>query len=42
LGEGNDRLNELLNNHDDVLRKTNKKKRESRSSLGESKEKIVE
>jgi ABC-type transporter Mla subunit MlaD len=36
------RLNELLDNHDDVLRKTNKEKREYRSLLGEAKEKVVE
>jgi hypothetical protein len=35
----NARLNDLLDNHDDVLRKTNKKKREYRSLLGEAKEK---
>jgi uncharacterized phage infection (PIP) family protein YhgE len=38
----NARLNDLLNNRDDVLRKTNKEKREYRSSLGEAKEKVVE
>jgi hypothetical protein len=38
----NARLNDLLDNHDDVLRKTNKKKREYRSLLGEAKEKVVE
>jgi hypothetical protein len=38
----NARLNELLDNRDDVLRKTNKEKREYRSLLGESKEKVVE
>jgi hypothetical protein len=38
----NARLNELLDNHDDVLRKTNKEKREYRSLLGEDKEKVVE
>jgi regulator of replication initiation timing len=38
----NARLNELLDNHDDVLRKTNKEKREYRSLLGEAKEKVVE
>jgi hypothetical protein len=32
----NARLNDLLNNHDDVLRKTNKEKREYRSLLGEA------
>jgi hypothetical protein len=38
----NARLNELLDNYDDVLRKTNKEKREYRSFLGEAKEKVVE
>jgi hypothetical protein len=38
----NGRLNDLLDNHDDVLRKTNKDKREYRSLLGEAKEKVVE
>jgi hypothetical protein len=38
----NARLNYLLDNHDDVLRKTNKEKREHRSLLGEAKEKVVE
>jgi regulator of replication initiation timing len=38
----NARLNDLLDNCDDVLRKTNKKKREYRSFLGEAKEKMVE
>jgi ABC-type transporter Mla subunit MlaD len=38
----NSRLNDLLDNHDDVLRKTNKEKREYRSLLGEAKEKVVE
>jgi hypothetical protein len=38
----NARLNDLLDNHDDVLRKTNKEKREYRSLLGEDKEKVVE
>jgi hypothetical protein len=33
----NARLNELLDNHDDVLRKTNKEKREYRTLLGEAK-----
>jgi hypothetical protein len=37
----NARLNDLLDNHDDVLRKTNKEKREYRSLLGEAKEKMV-
>jgi hypothetical protein len=35
-------LNDLLDNHDDVLRKTNKEKREYMSFLGEAKEKVVE
>jgi hypothetical protein len=35
-------LNDLLDNRDDVLRKTNKEKREYRSLLGEAKEKVVE
>jgi hypothetical protein len=34
--------NDLLDNRDDVLRKTNKEKREYRSLLGEAKEKVVE
>jgi hypothetical protein len=38
----NARLNDLLDNHDDVLRKTNKEKREYRSLLREAKEKVVE
>jgi hypothetical protein len=38
----NARLNELLDNCDDVLRKTNKEKREYRSLLGEDNEKVVE
>jgi hypothetical protein len=38
----NARLDELLDNHDDVLRKTKKEKREYRSLLGESKEKMIE
>jgi hypothetical protein len=38
----NARLNDLLDNHDDVLRKTNKEKRDYRSLLGEAKEKVVE
>jgi hypothetical protein len=38
----NARLNDLLDNHDDVLRKTNKEKREYRSLLEEAKEKVVE
>jgi hypothetical protein len=38
----NARLNDLLDNHDDVRRKTNKEKREYRSLLGEAKEKVVE
>jgi hypothetical protein len=38
----NARLNDLLNNHDDVLRKTTKEEREYRSLLGEAMEKVVE
>jgi hypothetical protein len=38
----NARLNDLLDNRDDVLRKTNTEKREYRSLLGEAKEKVVE
>jgi ABC-type transporter Mla subunit MlaD len=38
----NARLNDLLDNRDAVLRKTNKEKREYRSLLGEAKEKVVE
>jgi hypothetical protein len=38
----NARLNDLLENRDDVLRKTNKEKGEYRSLLGEAKEKVVE
>jgi ABC-type transporter Mla subunit MlaD len=38
----NARLNDLLDNHDDVLRKTNKEKREYRSLLREAKNKVVE
>jgi hypothetical protein len=38
----NARLNELLDNHDVVLRKTNKVKREYMSLLGEAKEKVIE
>jgi ABC-type transporter Mla subunit MlaD len=38
----NARMNELLDNRDDVLRKTNKEKREYRSLLGEAKEMVVE
>jgi hypothetical protein len=38
----NARLSDFLDNHDDVLRKTNKEKREYRSLLGEAKEKVVE
>jgi regulator of replication initiation timing len=38
----NARLNDLLDNRDDVLRKTNKEKREYSSLLGEAKEKVVE
>ena len=36
------RLEELVDNRDDVLRKTNKEMREFRSLLGESKEKVIE
>jgi hypothetical protein len=42
LIEENDRLNDLLENCDDVLRKTNKEKREYKSLLREAKEKVVE
>jgi hypothetical protein len=42
LIEDNARLNDLLDNRDDVLRKTNKEKREYRSLLGEANEKVVE
>jgi hypothetical protein len=38
----NARLNDLLNNRDNVLRKTNKEKWEYTSFLGEAKEKEVE
>jgi hypothetical protein len=38
----NARLNDLLDNRDDVLRKTNKKKREYRSFLGDAREKVVD
>jgi hypothetical protein len=38
----NARLNDLLDNRDDVLRKTNKEKREYRSLLGEDEKKVVE
>jgi hypothetical protein len=38
----NARLNDLLDNRDDVLRKTNNEKREYRCVLGEAKEKVVE
>jgi hypothetical protein len=38
----NVRLNDLLDNRDNVLRKTNKEKRNYRSLLGEAKEKVVE
>jgi hypothetical protein len=38
----NARLNELLDNCDDVLRQTNKEKGEYRSLLREAKEKVVE
>lgn len=36
------RLEQLVDNRDDVLRKTNKEKREFRSLLGESKDRVVE
>jgi hypothetical protein len=35
-------LNELLDNRDDVLNKTNKEKREYKPLLGEAKEKVIE
>jgi hypothetical protein len=38
----NSRLSDLLDNRDDVLRKTNKEKREYRSLLGKAKEKVVQ
>jgi hypothetical protein len=38
----NARLNDLLDNRDDVFRKTNKEKREYRTLLGEAKEEVVE
>jgi hypothetical protein len=38
----NSSLNDFFDNRDDVLRKTNKEKREYRSLLGEAKEKVVE
>jgi regulator of replication initiation timing len=38
----NARLNDLHDNRDDVLRMTNKEKREYRSLLGEAKEKLIE
>jgi ABC-type transporter Mla subunit MlaD len=38
----NARLNDFLDNCDDVLRKTNKEKRDYMSFLGEAKEKVVE
>jgi regulator of replication initiation timing len=38
----NARLNDLLDNRDAVLKKTNKVKRQYRSLLGEAKEKVVE
>jgi hypothetical protein len=38
----NARLNDLIDNHDDVLIKTKKEKREYRSLLGEAKVKVVE
>jgi hypothetical protein len=42
LIEENARLNDLIDNRDDVLGKTNKEKREYRSLLGEAEEKVVE
>jgi hypothetical protein len=42
LTEENARLNDLLENRVDVLRNTNKAKREYRSLLGGAKEKMVE
>jgi hypothetical protein len=42
LAAENARLNDLLDNRDDVFRKTNKEKRKYRSLLGEAKEKVVE
>jgi hypothetical protein len=38
----NPRLNELLDNRDDMFRKTNKEKRAYMSLLGEAKEKVIE
>jgi chromosome segregation ATPase len=38
----NARLNDLLDNHEDVLRKTNKEKREYRYLLREAKDKVAE
>jgi hypothetical protein len=38
----NARLNDFFDNHDDVLRKSNKEKREYMSLLGEAKAKVVE
>jgi hypothetical protein len=38
----NARLNDLLDNRDDMLRKTKKEKRKYRSLLGEAKENVVE
>jgi hypothetical protein len=38
----NARLNDLLDNRDDVLRKTNNEKRKYRSLLGEAKENCLE
>jgi hypothetical protein len=38
----NARLNDLIDNRDDVLRKTNNEKRGYRSLLGEANEKVVE
>jgi predicted MPP superfamily phosphohydrolase len=40
--EENGRLNALLDNHDDVLRNTNKEKREYKSLLRKAKEKVAE
>jgi hypothetical protein len=41
LIEENARLNKVLDNRDDVLRKSNKKIREYRYLLGEAKEKVI-
>jgi hypothetical protein len=38
----NAKLDALLDNRDDVLRKTNKDKREYRTLLGEAKDKVIE